>query len=81
MFTLSPFLYYKTLNYQPFQPFTRKDKAFHVERANSINEKRNRNMAKKYTEHEEGVKDHFYGFADPYVEFEYHLSHTTLINF
>ena len=74
MFTWSKYLYYPTCNYKPFQPYTRKDKAFHVERANSINEKRNRNMAKKYTEHEEGVKDHFYGFADPYVEFEYHLN-------
>lgn len=76
MITTSEFLYYPTCNFQQFQEFRRKDRRFHQSRAASIISKRLSGQVrnKKETVHEEGVKDHFYGFDSKYVSFEKHLN-------
>ena len=76
MITTSEFFYYPTCNFQAFQQFRRKDRRFHQTRAASIINKRLSGYVrnKKDTVHEEGVKDHFYGFDSKYVSFEKHLN-------
>eukprot|EP01035_Chromulina_nebulosa_P022227 gene22227-28781_t len=75
MITTSEFFYYPTCNFQAFQQFRRKDRRFHQTRAASIINKRLSGYVrnKKDTVHEEGVKDHFYGFDSKYVN-ENHLN-------
>jgi hypothetical protein len=74
IYTLSKFIFYRTCNFKPHLPLTRKDNEFHISRANLLNDQRKRKVAKKYTKHLDGVKDHFYGFDSKYVSFEKHIN-------
>ena len=71
LFTDSKYLYYEYCNYKPYKPLILKDKAFHQQNANIVNEIREKG---KKADHSKGVKDHFYGFDSKYVSLEKHVN-------